>query len=204
MQDWELAGEIAKGIINTGVESWYGGISCSTAGDYPSMGVSQWEGSRGDYLLSCLDGGKRFIGRTYSDIKDSGDLKELEGLLSSPQGQAAQQTLLTQDCFQLYVPELKKVPYLDDSRCFIYAGVWCPTSHLVVRMFLRNRYTQYNIRSLDTLRQLFKEQYYIAASVGSQYAAGYANRAENTYQYVAGINLSGYGVPAYGQGPFGR
>lgn len=205
MTNEQLAQEIARGIINTGVESWYGGVSCSTAGDYPSMGVSQWEGisGRGDSLLSYIVGGNYFIGRSYSDIKNSGEKEALSALLNSPQGQAAQNIIITQDCLELYVPELKRVPYLDDSRCFIYTGIWCPTSHIVVRRFLQNRCEEYNIRSLATLRDLFSNQYYIAAGVGRQYAAGYANRAETTYQYIAGIDLSEYGVPAYGKGPFG-
>ena len=55
------------------------------------------------------------------------------------------------------------------------------------------------------MKNVFKEEYYIAADVGERYALGYANRAENTYQYVAGIDLTTpYGVPVYGEGPFGR
>ena len=54
MTDEQLAYEIAKGIGMTGVEGGYESVSCSTAGDYPSMGISQWEGlgGRGDTLLS--------------------------------------------------------------------------------------------------------------------------------------------------------
>lgn len=208
MLDEQLANEIAKGIIKTGVEGGFRSISCSTAGDYPSIGVSQWEGlngGRGDTLLTYLDGGQRFIGRAYSDIENSGELKELAMLLESAQGQKAQEIILTQDCLELYVPELKRVPNLDDSRCFIYAGIWCPTSHDVVRRFLTNRAYDYNIRSLETIRNMFRDQYYIAASVGEENALGYANRAENTYQYVAGVDLTTqYAVSAYGEGPFGR
>lgn len=204
MTNDQLAREIAVGIVSTGVESWYGGISCSTAGDYPSMGVSQWEGSRGDLLLSYIDGGSHYAGRAYSNIVNSGEKEALSALLNSAQGQAAQLMILSQDCLNLYVPALKQVPNLDDTRCFIYAGIWCPTSHAVVRKFLQNRYGQYNIRSLATLRDIFRTQYYRAADVGEENAIGYANRAEKTYQYVAGINLSEYGIPAYGLGPFGR
>ena len=206
MTDEQLAQEIAMAIVNTGVESWYGGISKSTAGDYPSMGVSQWEGlgGRGDRLLSYIDGGDQFSGRPYSDIRRAGELRELSELLASPQGQEAQNQILAEDCLAMYVPALKQVPTLDDSRCFIYAGIWCPTSHAVVRRFLQNRAGGYNFRSLAALRDLFRDQYYIAAGVGDQYAVGYANRAEATYQYVAAINLAAYGVPEYGYGPFGR
>ena len=52
---------------------------------------------------------------------------------------------------------------------------------------------------------MFKNFYWIAADVGAMYRAGYANRAENTYQYVAGIDLTTpYGIPAYGDTPNGR
>lgn len=207
MTDEQLAYEIAKGIGMTGVEGGYDSVSCSTAGNYPSMGISQWEGlsGRGDMLLSYIDGGQHFAGRTYSDICDSGELDELKALLDSPQGQEAQNQILAADCLAMYVPALKRVPNLDDSRCFIYAGIWCPTSHDVVRRFLTNRAERCNLRSLEAMKNIFKEEYYIAADVGERYALGYANRAENTYQYVAGIDLTTpYGVPVYGKGPFGR
>ena len=206
MTDEQLAYEIARGIGQTGVEGNYGSVSRSTAGDYPSIGISQWEGlgGRGDLLLSYINGGDYFAGRSYSGIRRSGELGALSELLESPQGQEAQNIILAQDCLEKYVPALKQVPTLDDSRCFIYAGIWCPTSHIVVWKFLTKRADQYNLRSLSTLRELFRDQYYIAASVGSAYAAGYANRAENTYQYVTGRNLEDYGIPAYGSGPFGR
>jgi hypothetical protein len=200
MTNEELAKEIALGIINTGVEGGYDNVCCSTAGDYPCMGVSSWEGidGRGDALLSAIDGGEKFIGRTYYDIRDSGEIEELAELLNSDQGQAAQQEILAQDCLDLYIPALNEVPTLDDSRCYIYAGIWCPTSHDVVRRFLTNRADQYDLRNLETVRDIFQDQYYIAASVGEQYAAGYANRANNTFEYIASLDLtSEYGVPQY-------
>lgn len=207
MTDEQLAKEIALGIINTGVEGAFDSVSRSSAGDYPSMGVSQWEGlgGRGDILLSYIDGGSHFAGRRYSDIKYQGELQALKNLLGSEQGQIAQKMILTQDCLDRYVPQLKRVPTLDDSRCFIYAGIWCPTSEYVVRQFLNNRYTRCNLRSLEALKNLFKEEYYIGAGVGEIYKEGYANRAENTYYYVASVDLTTpYGVPVYGEAGNGR
>lgn len=191
MKNEQLAKEIALGIINTGVEGGYDNVCCSTAGDYPCMGVSSWEGigGRGDSLLSYIDGGHKFMGRTYSDIKASGEKQELKELLSSEQGQAAQQIILAQDCLDLYVPYLKQVENLDDTCCFIYAGIWCPTSHVVVRNFLRKRQWNYNIRDLGTLRDIFRDQYYIAADVGEENALGYSNRARNTFRYVSALKL---------------
>lgn len=191
MTDQELAEAIARGIIETGVEGGYDAVTCSTAGDYPSIGVSQWEGlsGRGDMLLSYIDGGDRFAGRTYSDIEASGELQALAELLSSNQGQEAQQMLLAQDCLDLYIPALQEVPDLTNPLCIIYAGIWCPTSHNVVRRFLTNRCDRYDINCLEVLRDIFKDQYWLAAGVGEVYSGGYMNRAENTYNYVSELEV---------------
>lgn len=188
MTDKELAYEIAKGIGQTGIEGNYGSVSCSTAGDYPSMGESQWEGigGRGDTLLSYIDGGDHFAGRSYFDIRDSGELESLSALLSSPQGQEAQNQILAGDCLEMYVPAVKEA--LTDDKCIIYAGMWCPTSHRVVRRFLLNRVNRYNLDNLETLRDVFRDEYAIAASC-EEYAEGYANRANTTYEYVSGLNV---------------
>lgn len=195
MTDEQLAYEIAKGIGETGVEGSYGSVSCSTAGDYPSMGFSQWEGlnGRGDMLLSYIDGGQYFAGRTYSDIESAGELETLSALLDSEQGQAAQNMILAQDCLESYLPSLKEVAGFDDERCIIYSGIWCPTSHNVVKRFLQKRVDR-GINDLATLRDLFRDEYYIAADVGEMYAEGYANRANNTYDYVSALDLSAYGI----------
>ena len=196
MTDNELAYEIAKGIGVTGVEGAYGSVSCSTAGDYPSMGFSQWEGlygGRGDTLLSYIDGGYHYANRTYSDIRDSGEIESLSALLDSEQGQIAQNMILSNDCLQSYLPALHAVPYFDNSRCIIYAGIWCPTSHRVVRAFLTNRADR-GINDLETLRDLFYSEYYIAADVGEMYRQGYENRANNTFDYVSTCDLSKYGI----------
>ncbi len=199
-----LAKEIAKGILETGIEGNYDSVAKSTAYDYPSIGASQWEGRRADDLLAMIPGGGEFAHRTYIDIKASGELPMLEELLRSDAGKAAQQELLAHDCLA-YVEALQQVPTLDDTRCLIYAGMWCPTSTWVVKHFLTNRYTHWNLRSLESLKNLFKGYYWIAADVGEINRAGYANRAETTYQYVAGIDLTTpYGIPAYGYAGNGR
>ena len=190
MTDEQIAYEIAKGLVATGVEGPFDAVSCSTAGDYPSMGVSQWEGPRGDYLLSWLDGGLKFIGRSYSDIVDSGELDELKELLGSEQGQSAQNQILANDCLNTYLPSLTMLTH---PLCKIYAGIWCPTSHNVVRAFLTNRLNWgYDINDLNVLYKLFYDQYYIAADVGEEYKEGYENRAINTYNYVLDLDLSQY------------
>ena len=194
MTDKDLALEIAKGLIETGVEGPYNALSCSTAGDYPSMGCSQWEGSRGDLLLSYIDGGSYFADRSYSDIVNSGEAGQLKELLSSDQGVAAQQMILADDCL-MYVEELKLVPGFWDSRCIIYAGIWCPTSHVIVRRFLQNR-AERNISDLETLKNIFAAEYARAADC-LEYAEGYYNRAVATFNYVAALDLSKYDVPRY-------
>ena len=200
----ELGKEIAKGLITTGIEGAFNSVSCSTAGDYPSIGCSQWEGGRGDSLLSMIPGGDRFIGRSYSDIVNSGELSALKELLDSEEGQNAQKILLAKDC-EVYVKTLQEVPNLDDSRCMIYAGMWCPTSHYVVSRFLKNRAHRINMRSMLALRDIFRDEYAKAASVPSNCYQGYANRAEITYQYVAGADLTTeYGVGWYGTYEWGK
>lgn len=204
--DWNksLAREIAKGLINTGIEGGYDSVAKSTAYDYPSISVSQWEGNRADELLRAIPGGEEFVGRTYVDIKASGELPMLKELLRSDAGKQAALEQLSRDCLQ-YVEVLQQVPTLDDTRCLIYAGMWCPTSTWVVKRFLTNRYMHVDLRSLEALYKLFKDYYWIAADVGELYQQGYANRAEATYQYVAGIDLTTpYGVPAYGYAGNGR
>lgn len=190
MVNEELAYQISKGIGTTGVEGGYGSVTCSTAGDYPSMGISQWEGlegGRGDTLLSYIDGGDKFAGRSYSDIEANGELNVLSELLDSGQGQEAQNIILANDCLEKYVPLLKDV--LTNEKCIIYSGIWCPTSHYVVSRFLQRRAGRgYDINDLETLRDLFRDQYAIAAEC-EDYSKGYANRAENTYQYVAGLEI---------------
>ena len=178
-----LAKEIADGIIATGVEGGFVSVSCSTAGNYPSMGVSQWEGARGDNLLSWIDAGRKFMGRSYSDIVNAGELYELKHVLASPQGQHAQREILAYDCL-VYADAL--MPLIADSKCVIYAGIWCPTSTNVVKIFVQNRRDWgYNVNNLGALRDMFREQYWKAADVGELYRQGYANRAERTYSYLA-------------------
>lgn len=204
--DWNksLAREIAKGIIATGIEGDFDSVAKSTAYDYPSISVSQWEGYRADELLRAIPGGEEFVDRTYIDIEASGELPMLKELLRSDAGKQAALDQLSIDCLQ-YVDVLQQVPTLDDTRCIIYAGMWCPTSTYVVKRFLKNRFERVNLRSLEALNKLFKNYYWIAADVGEMYRAGYANRAEATYQYVAGIDLTTtYGVPAYGYAGNGR
>lgn len=177
-----LALQVARLLGDTHVEGWYSSVSCSTAGDYPSMGISQWEGGRGNELLSMIPGGNHYAYRTYSDIANSGELDALSNLLDSEAGRQAQQELLSRDTYN-YITTLR--PYFTDSKCLIMAAAWCPTSTYVVEIFVKNRYNWgYNINNLEVLRDLFAEQYYKAADVGEMYRQGYYNRAINTYNWL--------------------
>lgn len=203
MDNDELAKWIATTLIETGVEGGYDAVSCSTAGDYPSIGCSQWEGDRADDLLERIPGGSKFADTPYSVLDRQGLLGELSELLDSPEGQKAQLEKLAEDC-RWYVDTLQQIPGFDDTRCMIYAGAWCPTSTSCVKTFISNRAHRFDIHSLKALNDIFDDEYAYAVGCG-EYAAGYSNRAHNTYQYVASIDLTtDYGIPEYGKGIYGR
>lgn len=192
MTQEQLASEIALGLVATGVEGGFDAVTCSTAGDYPSLGCSQWEGDRADDLLNRISGGEYFMCRSYSSIEDAGELQALMAMLDSAEGRQAQLDKLAEDALD-YVQALQEVESLDDSRCLIYCGMWCPTSTTIVRNFCQRHQDEgYNLRCLWVLRDLFRDEYADAAGC-SEYASGYANRANTTYDYVAGLDLSGYG-----------
>lgn len=196
MEIKDLAYETAKGLVNTGVEGGYGSVSCSTAGDYPSMGCSQWEGigGRGDTLLGMIDGGDYYAGRSYSDIANNGELDALSALLDSEQGQEAQLQLLANDAVDYVNAAINGG--LTDARCVIYASIWGPTSTYIEGKFISNRIARgYDIAAnLENLYQVWHDQYTDAADVGEQYRAGYENRADITYNYVSSLDLSAYGL----------
>ena len=184
----ELAKAVANTLINTGVEGGFDSVSCSTAGDYPSLGCQQVEGGRADSLLSYIDGGDYFIGRTYSDIVSSGELEDLSELISSEQGQAAQMMVLANDCEDYVQTILDYVPSMTEARSVIYSAAWMPTSTYVVRKFLHNRVGQIDYNNLYDLAEMFAEEYAIAADC-EEYGQGYANRAWTTYDYVKDLDL---------------
>ena len=182
----EIAKQIANGLVSTGIEGGTDAVSCSTAGDYPSLGCSQWEGGRADILLSYIDGGGKFIGRSYSDIEESDEIDELKELLSSPQGEEAQMMILEGDV-GTYVEELTSIEGFNDEKCIIFAGMWCPTSLYCVSRFIEKLAEEgYDINDLDTIYEKFKDEYAYDVCC-DEYAEGYAHRADVTYDYVASI-----------------
>lgn len=185
-----LAKNIAAGLIETGVEGGYGSVSCSTKMDYPAVGVSQWEGSRADSIFQQIGGeALQFVHVPYSTIRDTGRINLLSNILNSPRGQEVQFNQLAIDCRDYYVPSLRQI--FTDSKCLVYAGMWCPTSLWVVTTFCKNRASWgYDINNLEELYNLFYNGYSRAAGV-IEYDAGYKNRATSTYQWVLQRNLWG-------------
>lgn len=188
----ELGIEIAKGIVESGIEGAFNNFCCSTAGDKICIGVSSWENNRAEAILNQLDGGAKFIGRTYSDIKDSDEEDELANLLDTEQGHKVQLETLGKDC-EAYAQAVIDAG-LTDARCVIYAGMWCPTSDYIVGLFITHRLERgYDISAnLDNLNDVFYNEYAVAAGC-EDYSDGYQNRATNTYNYVSNLDLSAYG-----------
>lgn len=179
MDEEQLARALATGLIELGLEGGFGSVSRSTAGDYPSLGVSQWEGPRAEALLRSIPGGEHFTALSYSALAAAGRLEVLSALLSSPAGRAAQEALLSEDA-RRYIAGLSGL--LENPACLLYAGLWSPTSEAVVRRFLENRKSR-GIDCLENLHRLFYEEYARAADAEA-YAEGYRNRAKRTYEYV--------------------
>ena len=88
--------------------------------------------------------------------------------------------MILSDDTEMYVEAVKEAG-LTDEQCIIYAGMWCPTSHYVVSSFIESR--DIDINDIDSLHEEFRENYADYADC-SEYAEGYANRADNTYNYV--------------------
>lgn len=170
----------ARGIRETGIEGSYDSISRSSAGDYPSLGISQWEGERGDALLLALPGGKMYAGRTWSGIALAGEIPALRRLLASDIGRRVQEAKLYEDSLA-YQEALSEFPEMQPSAR-VYAGMWCPTSDAVVCAFLRNRRTR-GIEEAETLHRLFFKEYARAADA-ERFREGYERRAEVTWEFV--------------------
>lgn len=181
MTKYELAEAIASGIAATGIEGSFASLTCSTGGDYPSLGISSWEGERADHLLAAIPGGDAFIGRTYSSLTAK-DRQTLTSLLNTKESRFIQRRQLGLDC-RLYADMLFAIPGLGQGASAVYAGMWCPTSIYVVKTFLKNRAHRYDLRNLHQLHRLFYDEYAKAAGCLA-YEEGYKKRASVTYDYV--------------------
>lgn len=187
----ELGAVGAAALIETGVEGGYDAVTCSTAGDYPSLGAQQVEGGRADELLNSIAGGEVYVGRAYSDIEAAGELEALSALLDSPEGQAAQLAIIRRDT-ERYAQNAIDAG-LTDRKCVLYAIVWSPTSELCVNRFIAKRLARgYDIAAdLDNLNDAFRNEYADAVGCGA-YSTGYRNRADRTYEYINALDLSAY------------
>lgn len=178
----ELGRLIAQGIAETGIEGIFSSLSCSTGGDYPSLGLSQWEGPRAESLLLSVPGGEAYTGMSYSMLKSSGSLGGLSAFLASPAGQSAQRQLLASDC-AAYGKALLRIPGFTALPSLVYAGMWCPTSLAVVTVFLTKRIARYDLNDLQTIHRIFRKDYARAADC-EEYLEGYQNRADCTLIWV--------------------
>lgn len=178
--------EIAKGLVATGVEGPYNTVVSSTAGDYPSIGCSCWEGNRADALLTAI-GLSEYCGRSFSSLS-SADISKMKAALGSEKGQEVQYSILSKDT-AAYVSEILGTVKITDIRCLIYAGIWCPTSTYCVCKHLSkfpnaaNNLAQLNSAFVDgsTCYAL------TTANVGQQYEAGYRTRGNKTFEYCKNL-----------------
>ena len=205
MDTYELSKHVADTLMATGVEGAFGSIAKSSQQDKPSIGCSQWLADRADNLLAKIPGGKKFIGKSYSYLEDNDLLDELSEVLETPEAQEVQLEQLAEDCVT-YVRAVQAVPYMDDTRCAIYAASWCTVSYIWVAGFLNSIQDDgVNVRSLKELAEAFSDGFLDYCSLNDRYREGYSNRAWNVYYHVAAIDLTtDYGIPIYGEGPFGR
>lgn len=182
----KAAVEIAKGLIATGVEGAYDGFSKSSAGDYPSIGCSGWEGNRADALLTNI-GMSQYCGRSYSSLTPE-DISKIKIALDSEKGQSAQLAILSSDASNYVNSILAKVKIME-IRCLIYAGIWCPTSTSCVCSHLGKNLGAVN--DLEKLNHAFIDNpgSYALTTAGleEKYAAGYRNRGNITYNYCKNL-----------------
>ena len=178
--------EIAKGLVATGVEGPYDTLVISTAGDYPSIGCSCWEGARADAIFKEL-GLSDYAGRSFSSLSDA-DKSKIKLALGSDKGQQVQWAILSKDTAG-YVDEILKTVTVENIRCLIYLGIWCPTStYCVVRHAAKFSSC---LDDLDKLNSAFIDaptSYALTTSgLGSSFEEGYRNRGNRTLAYCKGL-----------------
>ena len=184
MTEEDMAAAAALGIAETGIEGAWHSVVCSTGGDWPSLGISQWEGERADVLLAAVPGGSRYAGRSWSDLTED-DRQRLSALLDSDAGREAQLSQLYADTAR-YVRQLAAISSLGRPGCTVYAAMWCPTSEAVVCAFLTNRAHRCDLGSLAAVHALFRGEY--ARAAGAElYRKAYETRADVTYEYARGL-----------------
>lgn len=178
--------EIAKGLVATGVEGPYDTLVRSTAGDYPSIGCSCWEGARAEAIFKEI-GLSEFAGRSFASFSDA-EKSKIKLALGSDKGQQVQWAVLSKDTAG-YVDEILKAVTVNNIRCLIYLGIWCPTStYCVVRHAAKFSSV---LDDLDKLNSAFidgKTSYALTTSgVGAQLEEGYRNRGNRILAYCKGL-----------------
>ena len=97
---------IVIGMVVGGYEGGFNNCCKSSAGDYPSFGIGGWEGigSEGDQFLSrmaakdsSLSSLPSYAGKSYSELKASGELKIIQDTLETEAGKKAQTAILAED-----------------------------------------------------------------------------------------------------------
>ena len=188
---------IVIGLAAGGYEGGFNNCCVSSAGDYPSFGIGGWEGlgSEGDQFLermaakdSSLSSLTSYTNKSYSELESSGAKSTIQSLLESDAGQKAQLSILAEDfpgrywgVMQEYFPDFFSL----EPRSQIYIGMWMNTGPACCAPFIAKRPHD----DFETVYKVFKEEYGPAA-VSSEYWDGYANRADGTYEYVKGLDLT--------------
>ena len=188
---------IVIGLAAGGYEGGFNNCCVSSAGDYPSFGIGGWEGlgSEGDQFLermaakdSSLSSLTSYTNKSYSELESSGAKSTIQSLLESDAGQKAQLSILAEDfpgrywgVMQEYFPDFFSL----EPRSQIYIGMWMNTGPACCAPFIAKR--PHN--DFETVYKTYKEEYGPAA-VSSEYWDGYANRADGTYSYVKGLDLT--------------
>lgn len=188
---------IVIGMVVGGYEGGFNNCCKSSAGDYPSFGIGGWEGigSEGDQFLSrmaakdsSLSSLTSYAGKSYSELEASGELKIIQDTLETEAGKKAQTAILAEDFPGTYwgvmnnhFPEFFSL----EPRSQIYIGMWMNTGPNCCAPFIKKRPHD----DFETVYKVFKEEYGPAA-VSSEYWDGYANRADGTYDYVKGLDLT--------------
>lgn len=192
-----MAKAMAVGLLNTHVEGYYNSFTCSTGGNYPSMGFSQWEGSRGDELLKDLGLGQ-YAGKSNDTLIALGADKIIAAALNTEKGHQTQMNKAITDMKNVLSNIRNILPDLTNTKCALYIGIWSPTTYFgeATCRFLKKRIDPDKINSLEAVHAVFANDGYAQWALGYDQSVfnanhdGYNNRANITYKYCSGINDS--------------
>ena len=188
MTNNDLIYYVANGLIETGIEGGTDNVCCSTADEKDSIciGVSSWEDERAEAILRKIHGLEEFAGVPYSELTEE-NLDTIAAGLDSDEGVAVQRDTLAADS-AWYIDEIKSAG-VENPRCIIYCGMWCPTSvHVVIACIGYAERDGIDINDVDELAAYFFDNYaYYAAC--EEYEEGYQNRSDITLDYVKNLEI---------------